>query len=232
MSRLLHLLRWDAVVQFRSGFWVAGFFATAPWAAVLYSLSQKQADFILPAMIFLDVSLIGTMFMAGVYFLEKNEGSLQALAVTPVRTWEWMLSKLISLTIIATVMSVALVLVKKGTSAPWGYALLAFVCVNVTFTLIGFIVAAPFSRFTNFIVVNSLFFAILNLPSLAFFDIHSSLYWLLPSQPALMMLRGAFTNMPLTEFAGYFAIQMVWIAAAFALCIHLFHRNVSQRLGG
>ncbi len=232
MSRWIHMLRWDAVVQARSGFWIAGLVASLPWAAVLFSLSQKQADFVLPAMIFLDVSLIGTMFMAGVYFLEKNEGSLHALAITPMKTWEWLVSKLATLTFLATVMSVVLMVSKKGWSAPWGYALLAFVCVNVTFTMIGFLLASPFDRFTNFIVLNSLVFAILNLPSLAFFDIHTPLYWLLPSQPALLMLRGAFDGIPFTTFAGYFVIQLVWVGALFALCIRQFHRNVSQRLGG
>ena len=232
MSTLIQLLRWDFAMQLRHGFWVAAVFVLIPWAGVLLSVSQAQARFLLPAMIFLDISIAGTLFMAGVYFFEKREGSLYALAVTPVRTWQWLTSKLISLTVIGMVMCVVLVVIKQGIQVPWGYVLVATLCTNVLFILFGFILAAPSDRFTDFFMYFALFFGIMELPCLAFVDISLPLFWILPTQPTLVLLRGAFAGIPPAQFAGVLAVQLAWIALAFLLCLRSFHRNVAYRKGG
>ena len=231
MSTLFQLLRWDFTMQVRHGFWVAALFVLLPWVAVLLSVSQEQASFLLPALIFLDISVAGTLFMAGVYFFEKREGSLRALVVTPVRTWQWLTSKLVSLTVMGTVMCVVLVVVKKGIHAPWGYVLVAILCINVLFILFGFILAAPNDRFTNFFLYFALFFGVMEVPCLAFFGISHPLFWLLPTQPALVLLRGAFAGMPPARFAGVLGVQLAWIAIAYFVSLRSFHHHIADRRG-
>ena len=231
MSTLSQLLRWDFTLQVRHGFWVAAFFVLLPWVAVLLSVSQEQASFLLPALIFLDISIAGTLFMAGVYFFEKREGSLYALVVTPIRTWQWLTSKLVSLTVMGTVMCVVLVVIKKGIDAPWGYVLVAILCINVLFILFGFILAAPNERFTNFILCFALFFGVMEVPCLAFFGISHPLFWLLPTQPTLVLLRGAFDGMPPAHFAGVLGVQLAWIAIAYFVSLRSFHRHIADRRG-
>jgi fluoroquinolone transport system permease protein len=232
MSALAQLLRWDFTMQIRHGFWVAAVFVLLPWVAVILWISREQASFIIPALIFLDISIAGMLFMAGVYFFEKREGSLQALVVTPLKTWQWLTSKLITLTVMGTVMCIVLVAIKLGTHAPWGYVLVATLCINVLFVLIGFILAAPNERFTDFFLYYALVFGVLEIPCLAFFDISHPLFWILPSQPALALLRGAFGGMPPTQFAGILILQLAWVVFAFHLGLRLFHHNVAERGGG
>jgi len=183
VSTLFQLLRWDFTMQVRHGFWVAALFVLLPWVAVLLSVSQEHASFLLPALIFLDISVAGTLFMAGVYFFEKREGSLRALVVTPVRTWQWLTSKLVSLTVMGTVMCLVLVVVKKGIHAPWGYVLVAILCINVLFILFGFILAAPNDRFTNFFLYFALFFGVMEVPLSGLLR-HLSPTFLAPADPA------------------------------------------------
>ena len=142
MSVVLRMLRWDMVMQYRNGFWLVAIFVMLPWAGLLLALTDDQARFILPALIFLDISIGGALFMAGVYFFEKREGSLYALSVTPIPTWHWLIAKLISLSAIGIVMCVVLTLIGAGIAVPWGQAAVAFLCINVLFTFIGFILAA------------------------------------------------------------------------------------------
>ena len=229
---LLNLLRLDFLVQFRSGFWFAGLLVTLPWIIVLSFLTTEQASYVLPAIIFLDVAIIGSMFMAGVYFLEKSERSLMAIVVTPIKTWQWLASKVLCLAVLGTVASLALILVKSSSQVNWLYAITGCFSANVLFTLIGFAIVAPFERFTSFIVLYSFLFAILNLPSLVLFGLDSPLYWVLPSQPSLTMLRGTFDGMGLARFLICFCVQCVWIFVAFWFCLNQFRRFVSNRKGG
>lgn len=232
MITLLKLLRWDFTLQFRHGFWLAALFVLLPWFVILLSISQEQARFILPALIFLDISICGPLFMAGVYFFEKREGSLQALVVTPVTAWQWLTSKLVTLTIMGITMSLVLVAVKRGLQAPWTYAFVAVVLVNLLFILTGFILAAPNDRFTDFFLYFALSFGIMEIPCLSFFGISHPLFWLLPTEPVLVLLRGAFDGISPAQFAGVAGVQLAWIAGAYIVSLWSFRRNIADRRGG
>lgn len=232
MSVFFHLLRLDVMLQIRSGFWIAAVFIMLPWLGVLWPLTQERANFVTPAMIFLDISLTGTMLMAGSYFFQRREGSLYALVISPMKTWHWIGSKVVSLTAICMVMCVILVALKSGLSASWGPILLACLCINVQFALLGFLLAVPFEKFTSFLVANSLVFGLLEVPALAFFNIETPLYWLWPSHPSLLLLRGAFQGAPVLHMLGYLAAQLAWTALFAWLSLRWFHRYISARQGG
>jgi fluoroquinolone transport system permease protein len=232
MTSLLSLLRWDLMRQVRHGFWLAAVFVMVPSMAVILSVSHKLALQFLPAFIFFELSVTGTLFIAAMFFFEKREGSLFAVAVTPVPTWQWLASKLVSLTLLGTVMSLALVALKLGLNAPWGKVLLASVCVNALCTLAGFLCAVPFDKFNDFFVAFAFMFLVLELPGLAFFGIHTPFFWLIPTQPTMEMLRHTFTGISWARFSVLLLLQFVWIAAAFALSLRAFRRFVSERKGG
>jgi fluoroquinolone transport system permease protein len=232
MNQVIRLVRWDVVMQMRNGFWIAGLIAMTPWLGILWPLSQSNSNFLYPYMIFLDISVTGTMFMAGIYFFEKRQGSLMALAVSPIRTWQWLLSKMLSLASIGVAMCCALVAAKKGIHAPWPQIIVACLVINMQFVLLGFLLAAPFQGFTSYLVANSLFFGIVNLPALSMFKITTPLYWLLPSQPALLALQTAFSGGSIGKLALYLGIQLAWTGLMFWLCLWSFHKFVSPRQGG
>lgn len=229
MSTVARLVRWDLVTQLRHGFWVAAAFATLPWIGVLLAIDEAQSRALLPAIIFLDLSIIGPLFMAGVYFFEKREGSLRAITVSPVATWQWLTAKLVTLALCGVTVSVGLVLLELGLDAPWGAVLLATVLENLLFVLLGFILAAPTEAFGSFFLRFALFFGVAEIPALAFLGVEHPLYWLLPTQPTVVLLRGAFEGAPAGEMALAAAAQLAWIVAAFTLCLRLFERHVRGR---
>ena len=110
MKVLLQMLRWDVVMQMRYGFWIVAVLVVAPRIAGLLFVNDALARSLLPAAIFLDVSLTGVLFMAGVFFFEKREGTIFAMSVTPIHTFHWLASKVISLTAIVMGTCTALVL--------------------------------------------------------------------------------------------------------------------------
>jgi len=232
MNSFFHLLRWDLTMQFRYGFWIAGIFATLPWAVILYYVPQSTAQKFLPACIFLDISVMGILFMAAIYFFEKREGSLLAVAITPIKTWQWLTSKLLTLGILGSTFCILLVAMRMGTKAAWGYILISAVCMNVLFILIGFLLASPFDKFNTFFVSFALGFGLMEIPALIFLDIYHPLYWIFPTQPTVAMLQGSFGDMTLGHFLRLLGIQLAWIAFGFWLSIKFYRRYVSQRMGG
>lgn len=232
MIGLTRLLWWDLVLQIRQGFWFAALFALLPGLGILLSISQTQADFILPAILFFDVSIAGTLFMAGVFFFEKRERSIYGLAVTPIQTWQWLASKLISLTLICMAMTLVLVVLKKGYAVSWGLLLIATVCGGVLFSLFGFILVVPFEKFLNFFTAFAPFFLVMELPGLIFFGIEHPLYWAIPTHSTLLLMRGAFGAVSMTTFWIALGVQLVWIAACFVGCLWAFHRYVVDRREG
>jgi hypothetical protein len=75
-------------------------------------------------LIFGNLLINGFFFMAGLVLLEKGEGTLEAQVVTPLRTGEYLASKVITLTVLSLLESVLLVLLAVGLDINW-LALLA-----------------------------------------------------------------------------------------------------------
>ena len=82
--------------------------------------------------------IIGLMFISGVLFFEKRQGVIDALVVTPVRTADWLASKVLSLTVLATVVAVVLALLTTGPRADWLRLVPCFAIAATLFTLLGF----------------------------------------------------------------------------------------------
>ena len=232
MKGLLHLLRWDLVAQVRYGFWVAGLGVTLTWVLVLRPLSAEYLEIWLPIVLYLDIGVIGLMFISGVLFFEKRQGVIDALVVTPVRTADWLASKVLSLTVLATVVAVVLVLLTTGPRADWLRLVPCFAIAATLFTLLGFNVAARFQSVSGFLAAVGLVGLPLALPALNYFDIGDHpLMWVNPAYPAMVLIRQAFRPGTGAELAVGLILTVFWIVVAFWLGVRSFHRRVSWRRG-
>jgi fluoroquinolone transport system permease protein len=193
MSRLLAALRWDVRIQFRQGFYYAALFVIALWVLLLSQLPGAASMLFLPFIIFFDLSVFGFYFMAGTLFLEKGEGVLEALVVTPLRTREYLLSKTLSLTVLALLVSIVVVLLVHGPVLNW-LSLLAGVALNSWFLILaGFIVAARYDAVNEFLIPSILYVVPTQLPALWYFGIWDHwLLYLVPTMPAMLLIAGAF----------------------------------------
>ncbi len=232
MRSVLTLLRWDVVMQFRYGFWLAGFGVTLMWVLVLRALSPEYLAIWLPCILYFDIGVIGLMFIAGVLFFEKRQGAIDALVVTPVRTADWLTSKVLSLTLLATVVAVVLVLLTAGLRVSWLRLAPAFALVAALFTLAGFRVAARFQSTSGFFAAFGIVGLPLGLPILGYFGIwEHPLMWVNPAYPTMVLIRQAFRPGSGLELAAASLLTVFWIAVAFRSGVRAFHRRVSWRRG-
>jgi fluoroquinolone transport system permease protein len=211
MSRLLSTLNWDLRIQFRQGFYYAALFVILLWVLLLSQLPDAVVALFLPYIIFFDLSVFGFYFMAGMLFLEKGEGVLEALVVTPLRRREYLISKALSLTLLAVVVSAVVVLLVYGLAINWllfvpGVALNSWLLV-----LFGFVLAARYDAVNEFLIPSVLYVAPSQLPALWYFGIWESwLLYLVPTMPAMLLIAGSFE--PIAPWQILYAL--IYLSAA------------------
>lgn len=232
MKDLLTLLRWDVVMQVRYGFWVSGLAITLTWTVLLRALSPQYLEIWLPCVLYFDIGIIGLMFVAGVFFFERRQGVIDALVVTPMCTADWLASKVLSLTLLATTVGVILVLATAGLRVSWLRLVPAFALVAALFTVAGFLVATRFQSVGGFLAAFGLVSLPLLLPLVEYFGLWSHpLLWLNPAHPGLVLVRQAFGPGTGLELGAALLLTVLWIALGFRASLRTFHARVSWRQG-
>ena len=87
MTAFVAALRWDVVVQARSGFyWATGFVVLVVGGLLLAVPETARADegAWVPALVAINLQITTFFFVAGLLLLECDEGTLLALAVSPL----------------------------------------------------------------------------------------------------------------------------------------------------
>lgn len=147
ITRLVGALKTDVLFQYRSGFHMIYSVLSLIYIVVINQLPDKWAGYIAPFMIYSDPSVLGFFFIGGLVMLEKDQGTIDMLMVTPLRVREYLLSKVISLGLISIAAGYAIALFTGQSFNPFLLAL----SIGVTscfYTLIGFLTALS-SRTVN-----------------------------------------------------------------------------------
>ncbi len=178
-------------------------------------------------MIFADICNIGLLFIAGILYLERRQGTLFATAIMPVSSGVWLATKIVSLTLLCSLCAVALVYFNVET-VNWLLVIPAILLSGALFTSFGFLLACPMRKILNYFLAMALAIAVLNLPLLAYLGIFEhQLMWLLPSQPALWLLAESFQNEPSDAFPWVVLLLLAWIALIHWLDVRLLKQSIA-----
>ncbi|MCG8414530.1 MAG: hypothetical protein MI746_09975 [Pseudomonadales bacterium] len=226
---LLAQLVWEFRLQKRYYFWATALVITVVWLLLLSSLNDDLKSQWMPALIFADLSNIGLLFIAGCLYLERRQGTLYALAITPFRRSRWLVLKLISLSVLTTLCALAIALF-SGASVNWFLLVPAIIATALVFTLCGFLLALPFDDLLNYFLGMALTLTVLSLPLLDYFQVYPHwLYWLLPTQPVLQLLVGGFQPASAATISVSLLLCVVWIATLYFFAAKRFNRFVAMR---
>ena len=208
MIRLRRAARLDLRLQVRYGFYYAAAFVTLFWVAMLYPLPVSTMEFAMPLVIFGELAVIGYYFVAGMILFEKGERTLSAVVVSPLRFGEYLASKLATLTTMATVSSLILVLVAYGTGFDAALLISGVVLISLISVLAGFISVLPFDHVTRYLIPSQLPLALMSVPLIPFLGIwQSPLFYLFPTHGPLILLGGAFGKNPLNAGQLFYTIS-------------------------
>lgn len=232
MSRLTATLRLDMTVQVR-----AKLYAIAAGVAVLLGLFVRflippdLVAYFLPVFYLSAVSGTAYMFVGGMVIFEKDEGTLDAQIVTPLRVNEYLTAKSLSLLIVVLMESAIVLFVGYGFS---GYdplwLLIALVTLSLGFTLAGFIQVSGLDSATDFIVYAIPVILVSQLPLLDYTGLAPSLLWyLIPSMGPLILLEAAFGSVTAWQLAYGLVYSLASVAALFWWARRAFQRNIVLR---
>jgi fluoroquinolone transport system permease protein len=194
MSRLTSTLRLDAQLQARNKVYliigVAAFEFPFAFDALL---TPDQLQFFMPVLIMYGVSMT-TVFLVGVLLLiERSQGTLSVVMVSPLRPAEYLASKLITLTVLALVESAIMAVVAYGLGFSFAWFVLAVVMRASMGVAVGVAVGVRFRSITRFLVPAIGLSLAFDLPNIWYFELWPSpLFYLWPSMPPLLLAKAAF----------------------------------------
>lgn len=138
--------------------------------------------------------LIGTFyFIAGLVLLEKGEGTLIAQIVTPLRTWEYLASKVITLTFLALMENLLIVGLGYGLNFNLLPLLVGLISATALFILIGFVAVFRFNSINEYLFPSFLYTLLFIPPFLPYLGLGESwLFYLHPLQAPLLLTKAAF----------------------------------------
>lgn len=155
----------DIVFQFKYGFYFIYLVFAVLYISLLLALPadwRKTAGILL---IFTDPAAMGLYFMGAIVLFEKSERVLNSIAVSPVKSSEYVLSKLLSIALISTI-AAAVIGFSVGFVANAGWFLLSVFFSSCLFSSVGLIVAAKISTLNGFIVATIPAELIINIPAI------------------------------------------------------------------
>lgn len=232
MSRLVSTLRWDIQLQFRNGFYYASAFVALMVILVLGLFPNADWRFLLPVILFENLMVNTFFFVAGLVLLEKGENTLEGLIVSPLRKWEYLASKVFSLTLLSIFETLIVTVIVFGTQLNWLVFLAGVLILCAMFTLSGFAFVARYDSINTFLFPAVIFTTLLSLPlidALALWE--SPLMLLHPFQAPMVLLTAAFQPTPTWEIAYGILYGLVWIAIFFYLAERAFYRFVILKQG-
>ncbi len=209
---MLKLLRYDLNLQLRSGYWTVYGIIGLIYILIMVNLPYNIRDEVSVGLIFMDTSVLGLIFVGALVLLEKQQGVLHSLSVTPLKLNNYLFSKAISLTLLSACISSLLWIIPLWSFRGYEFILSGVILSSIGFTLFGLGFAAGAESFNQFlarILLGSLIFSLPLVPMLLF----QNTGWLiiLPTNAALDLLartsNGPFSIIQLLDIV----ILIIWI---------------------
>jgi fluoroquinolone transport system permease protein len=222
---LWSLLRSDIRFQYKYGFYFLYLLFSILYISLLFAFPEAWREKAAVLMIFSDPAAMGLYFMGAIVLFEKSERVLDSIAVSPARTYEYMLSKLFSIGVISVIVGFAIGFFSSAVNITIHFIMGIFVC-SCLFSAMGLIIAAKSISLNDFIISTIPAQLIINIPAIA---------WLFGWRPGWLLLHPGVCLMELCEnkkcALTAFIILALW-TLFFALIANRSVKGMFREIGG
>jgi fluoroquinolone transport system permease protein len=231
--RIWSAINYDIRFQLRHGFYYAYALVSVLYILLLRLLPIDIREYITTLIVFSDPSVLGFFFIGGIVLMEKSQNIFESLFVTPFKAWEYLISKVISLTLIAVISSVLIVTLSVGFQINFVALILGVALSSIFFTLLGFTLAFLAKSINQYLIASVLYVPIFMLPVLEFLGLYKTpLFNLIPAKPALILIKGAFNSLTGLDYLYSIGVLAIWIVIAYIWANSWFYKYVILRIGG
>lgn len=226
--RFLGVLRTDLRFQYKQGLYTVYVVLTIVYLILLQKLPAGGIrEYAVPLVVFSDPSLVGYFFIGGIVMLEKQQGITDYLAVTPLSPAEYIVSKAVSLGILASAASFMITLESGAYGINWVCLLAGVLLTSLFFTLYGFIIAAGCRTINQYFIRMIPFLLLAALPCFSVIEFsYSWLFEALPNVSGLMLILGAFRG--ISGYKGMLCILVlcIWNALMFWAALRVYDKKI------
>lgn len=214
------MIRFDVIVQARNGFYWASLFVVLAISALLAAMPIaviNNPGLWVPALAAFNLQITTFFFVAGLLLLEKDEGTLTALGVSPLSARKYLLAHATTLTTLAAAETLIIIWFAFGFASAW--TLFAGIgALGITYTCFGVAVAARYDSINTLLLPASVIVTVLLLPLLAHFGLTPRVLLLWhPMEPAITLMRAAYQPTAMLELLFGIAGAGMWAYLAFRL---------------
>lgn len=213
MTRVVSVLANDVRLQIRYGLYAVSVLMVLIWGVLLSVLNASRlvpAAVVVAPFVAINLMITTFYFMAGLVLFEKSEGVLPALVATPLRSVEYLLSKSVSLAILAAAETLLIVAFVYGMSAVTFRLVAAALLLGILYSLAGFITVVRFESVNRFLVPSVAVEMALLVPLAVHFGVirHQVLAWH-PVESMMQLMRSGGVSTPVLAIGWCIVALMI-----------------------
>ena len=187
--------------------------------------AEKLPDRInlLPIFLVLNSALIGLFIIASYIFIDKDEGTIRAYAVTPARIWQYLLSKVGMMLVTGLITGLLTVMAVAGSRVHVFHFIIFMAACNIFGSALGLLIASFFDSMTKslgwlYIVIIIMSFASISYMMPSFSPL---LIRMLPAYPMLFAFRQTLLTQPDYSYITFWALVFTGAAIVLFLLANL-----------
>jgi fluoroquinolone transport system permease protein len=216
VNRVLSSLRWEVTLQYRNGFYYAVAFVLAIWVLLWTQLPRMDLSAVLAGILISNLLVTTFYFMAGMVMLEKGEGSLEARVVTPMRSGEYLLVKVLGLSALVLIENLVIAGLFSGFQFGLLPVALGLLLAGAIFMLFGFLSVIRYNSINEYLLPSVGYAFLLMLPLIDFFGLWKSpLFYLHPIQGSLVLVQAGFQPAEALEWLYGIGYSLIWLGLLF-----------------
>lgn len=208
IKRIGNALIADLKFERKQGFFTIYLIISFLYLLVLTQIPEPYRDQIVPFVIFSDPSVLGLFFIGGMLLLEKEQGILQSIVVTPLQTMEYVISKVASLSLIAVLAGLLITILTYSGRVNLFVLVLGILLTSCFFTQIGILVACRAKGINEFFIRMVPWMLVLVVPAFLLIPFRNGFSLnLIPVIACLRLVFGAYRGSEIVP-AGFQMIYM------------------------
>lgn len=233
VTRLIATLGCDVRLQFRNGFYYAAAFVAFFWLLFLSQAPAAGLAWLMPPFILSNLLINTFYFIGGLVLLEKGEGTVQAQIVTPLRSWEYLTSKIATLAVLSLAENLAIVGIAYGLGFNALLLIAGLLLAAAFYALLGFVLVARYDAINEYLFPSFFYTLAFIPPFLAYFGLWTAGWWvyLHPLQAPLLLIQAAFTPVETWQLLYGLLYAGLSVGLAFSWSRRAFHRFIIRAEG-
>lgn len=225
---LFNMIKFDVLSQVKQGFYLVYAIIAIIYVLILLNIPQSLRTEVTAYLILSDTSVMGLIFVGALVLLEKQQNLLQSLFITPLKLSDYILSKSISLTIIAILVSSVIGFIPGGMIDNILLSLISVFLCSMFYTLLGLGVSAQVSTVNQYLIGIISWSLITSVPLALFFIIPdysivfpvNAAIDLLVTPPEVQTIRGIIADI---------SVLMCWCILAYLYSRRQFKKYVVNK---